>query len=83
MTQTPADMAEALRAHPAIRSKLGIAQAAGMLGLTGNAPGCPGDDAAMIRTAEGFDLLAGEGCARATRCRPRPLWQSIWACPAP
>ncbi|WP_028956705.1 sll0787 family AIR synthase-like protein [Sulfitobacter sp. 20_GPM-1509m] len=61
MTQTPADLAEALRAHPAIRSKLGIAQAAGMLGLTGNAPGCPGDDAAIIRTAEGFDLLAGEG----------------------
>ena len=61
MTQTLADMAEALRAHPAIRSKLGIAQAAGMLGLTAAAPGRPGDDAAMIETVEGFDLLAGEG----------------------
>ncbi|WP_121629024.1 sll0787 family AIR synthase-like protein [Tropicibacter alexandrii] len=61
MSDTLTDMAEALRAHPAIRSKLGIAQAAGMLGLTGDAPGAPGDDAAMIATAEGFDLLAGEG----------------------
>ncbi len=61
MSQTPAEIAEALRAHPAIRSKLGIARAADMLGLTGDAPGAPGDDAAMIETGEGFDLLAGEG----------------------
>jgi len=61
MTDTLADLAEALRAHPAIRSKLGIAQATGMLGLTGDGAGAPGDDAAMIETAEGFDLLAGEG----------------------
>lgn len=61
MTEAPREMAEALRAHPAIRSKLGIARAAGMLGLTGSATGAPGDDAAMIETAEGYDLLAGEG----------------------
>ncbi len=61
MTEALADLAATLRAHPAIRSKLGIARATGMLGLSGSAPGCPGDDAAMIATAEGFDLLAGEG----------------------
>ncbi|MEJ2030795.1 MAG: sll0787 family AIR synthase-like protein [Maritimibacter sp.] len=61
MSGTLANLAEALRAHPAIRSKLGIAQAAGMLGLTGHSAGRPGDDAAMIATAEGYDLLAGEG----------------------
>lgn len=52
---------EALRAHPAIRSKLGISQAVGMLGLRAGDAGRPGDDAAMIPSAGGFDLLAGEG----------------------
>ncbi|WP_425101944.1 sll0787 family AIR synthase-like protein [Tropicibacter sp. S64] len=61
MTDAVADLAEALRRHPAIRSKLSIAQVAGMLGLTGDGPGRPGDDAAMIETSEGFDLFAGEG----------------------
>ncbi|MDD7973139.1 sll0787 family AIR synthase-like protein [Roseinatronobacter alkalisoli] len=57
----PYTLAPRLRAHPAIRSKLGIARAAGMLGLTAGSAGRPGDDAAMIATADGVDLLAGEG----------------------
>ncbi|MCB1356889.1 MAG: sll0787 family AIR synthase-like protein [Maritimibacter sp.] len=61
MTDALVDMVEMLRAHPAIRSKLGIARATGMLGLTGGSAGAPGDDAAMLQTAEGYDLLAGEG----------------------
>ena len=54
-------LAAALRQHPAIRSKLGIARAAEMLGLCSASAGRPGDDAAMIPTGEGLDLLAGEG----------------------
>ncbi|MGG7565482.1 sll0787 family AIR synthase-like protein [Rhodovulum sp. DZ06] len=50
-----------LRAHPSIRSKLCIADAARALGLTPASPGAPGDDAALIPAAHGWDLLAGEG----------------------
>lgn len=60
-TPSPHTMADYLRQHPAIRSKLSIARAAGMLGLRATSHGRPGDDAAMIPTPEGVDLLAGEG----------------------
>lgn len=56
------DLAETLRSHPSIRSKLGIAQAVQALGLTQASEGRPGDDAAPLPRAEGgFDLIAGEG----------------------
>ncbi len=61
MTDRLDNMAAALRADPAIRSKLGVSQASEMLGLTGQSAGAPGDDAAMIEMPDGFDLLAGEG----------------------
>ena len=54
-------MAERLRAHPSIRSKLGIARAVAGLGLNASAPGRPGDDAAALPNGTGWDLLAGEG----------------------
>lgn len=50
-----------LRAHPSIRGKLDIAAATRGLGLTAASPGGPGDDAALLPGAEGWDLLAGEG----------------------
>lgn len=55
-------LAESLRAHPSIRSKLAIAKATRMLGLTAGSEGRPGDDAAVLPLDDGsFDLLAGEG----------------------
>ncbi|WP_424934610.1 sll0787 family AIR synthase-like protein [Amaricoccus macauensis] len=57
----PGLLAESLRAHPAILSKRAIATATLGLGLDATAAGRPGDDAAALLTAEGFDLLAGEG----------------------
>ncbi|WP_138472995.1 sll0787 family AIR synthase-like protein [Poseidonocella sp. HB161398] len=56
-----AGLAERLRAHPAIRSKLGIGRAAAGLGLSAASPGRPGDDAAALPNGQGWDLLAGEG----------------------
>lgn len=57
----PHALAEALAAHPSIRSKCAIAAATGALGLTASAQGRPGDDAAILPRAGGADLLAGEG----------------------
>ena len=57
----PEALAGRLRAHPSIRSKLGIGRAAAGLGLSASAPGRPGDDAAAIPNGAGWDLLAGEG----------------------
>ena len=54
-------IAEGLRAHPSIRSKLAIAGATAALGLDARAPGRPGDDAAILPRDGGVDLLAGEG----------------------
>lgn len=57
----PSALAERLRAHPSIRSKLAIAPATRALGLTAGSPGRPGDDAAAMPRDGGHDLLAGEG----------------------
>ncbi|MHA3978807.1 sll0787 family AIR synthase-like protein [Halovulum sp. GXIMD14794] len=57
----PRALAEALAAHPSIRSKCAIAAATSALGLTAHAQGRPGDDAAILPRAGGADLLAGEG----------------------
>lgn len=54
-------LAAELAAHPSIRSKLAIGRAAAGLGLTSGSMGQPGDDAAVLPGAEGYDLLAGEG----------------------
>ncbi|WP_116134711.1 sll0787 family AIR synthase-like protein [Tropicimonas sp. IMCC34043] len=56
-----AALAAALRDHPSIRSKLGIARATRALGLTASSDGRPGDDAAVLPGPAGYDLLAGEG----------------------
>ncbi|SFE62689.1 sll0787 family AIR synthase-like protein [Roseivivax sediminis] len=56
-----AALAEELRAHPAIRSKLAIGSAVRALGLDAGSAGAPGDDAAVLPREGGFDLLAGEG----------------------
>lgn len=61
LPETLEALADRLRAHPSIRSKLAIAGATRGLGLTASAPGRPGDDAAVLPRGEGFDLLAGEG----------------------
>ncbi|MEM8553657.1 MAG: sll0787 family AIR synthase-like protein [Pseudomonadota bacterium] len=58
---TPGALAEALRSHPSIRSKLAIGAATGALGLSADAAGMPGDDAAVLPRGDGFDLFAGEG----------------------
>ncbi len=50
-----------LRHHPAIRSKRAIHAAAKELGLGQRSAGRPGDDAAILQRAGGYDLLAGEG----------------------
>ena len=55
------DLAQRLNTHPAIRSKTGIAEATLALGLNANSAGRPGDDAAPLPRAGGYDLLAGEG----------------------
>ena len=57
----PAELAARLRAHPSIRGKLCIADAVRGLGLSAASPGAPGDDAALLPAADGWDLLAGEG----------------------
>ena len=54
-------MAEALRNHPSIRSKLGIADATRALGLGAESTGRIGDDAAALPNGAGWDLVAGEG----------------------
>lgn len=54
-------LAQRLRDHPSISSKLGIAHATGALGLTSASIGRLGDDAAPLPRDGGFDLLAGEG----------------------
>ncbi|MGO4853303.1 sll0787 family AIR synthase-like protein [Phaeovulum sp. W22_SRMD_FR3] len=61
MIPDPEALAARLRAHPGIRSKLAIGQATAALGLAGHATGQPGDDAAVLPRAGGYDLLAGEG----------------------
>lgn len=58
---TPDSLAAALRAHPSLRSKLAIGLATRALGLSGDAEGQPGDDAAVLVREGGYDLLAGEG----------------------
>jgi AIR synthase-related protein len=55
------DLAQRLNTHPAIRSKTGIAEATLALGLNAQSAGRPGDDAAPLPRAGGYDLLAGEG----------------------
>lgn len=51
-----------LAAHPSIRGKLDIAASTAALGLSRQAVGGPGDDAAAIARPEGgWDLFAGEG----------------------
>lgn len=55
------DLAKRLNAHPAIRSKTGIAKATSALGLSAQSAGRPGDDAAPLPREGGYDLLAGEG----------------------
>ncbi|MBT9383355.1 sll0787 family AIR synthase-like protein [Pseudooceanicola sp. CBS1P-1] len=57
----PEQLAAEMRGHPAIRSKLAIAGATRGLGLSAASAGRPGDDAAALPTAEGYDLIAGEG----------------------
>lgn len=57
----PHTLAEALAAHPSIRSKCAIATTTAALGLTAQAQGRPGDDAAILPRKAGVDLLAGEG----------------------
>ncbi|OCX65372.1 hypothetical protein BFP70_09930 [Thioclava sp. SK-1] len=60
--KTPLDsLAEALRCHPSIRSKLAIGAAGRALGLTAASYGHPGDDAAALPNGGGYDLIAGEG----------------------
>lgn len=54
-------LAQTLRDHPSIRSKLGIARATRALGLSQSSTGRPGDDAAPLPRDGGYDLLAGEG----------------------
>lgn len=54
-------LAEALRNHPSIRSKLGIASATHALGLNAQSEGRIGDDAAALPNGDGWDLIAGEG----------------------
>ena len=54
-------LAETLRAHPSIQSKLAISGATAALGLLASGPGTPGDDAAPLPREGGYDLLAGEG----------------------
>lgn len=57
-----AALAAELAAHPSITGKRDIALATRALGLTGDSPGRPGDDAApLARAGGGWDLLAGEG----------------------
>lgn len=65
-------LATTLRAHPSIRSKLGIAEATNALSLSVKSQGRPGDDAAILPRAGGFDLLAGEGFI------PRFVEQDPW-----
>ena len=54
-------LADSLRAHPSIRSKLAISAATDALGLTAGSAGRPGDDAAALPNGAGWDLVAGEG----------------------
>ncbi|MEM1128982.1 MAG: sll0787 family AIR synthase-like protein [Pseudomonadota bacterium] len=61
MSADPAALAEALRAHPAIRGKLAIRGALEGLSLGASSTGQPGDDAAILPRPGGYDLLAGEG----------------------
>lgn len=63
MTMTDVtQIAEALRQHPSIRSKLSISKATNALGLGQEDVGRPGDDAAILKRPDGgYDLLAGEG----------------------
>ncbi len=64
MSKSPASvrqMARALREHPSIRGKLDIAQSTATLGLTATSEGQPGDDCAVLPTADGYDLFACEG----------------------
>lgn len=57
-----AAVAQELRDHPSIRSKLAIGRSTEALGLSADVAGRPGDDAAIIERADGgYDLLAGEG----------------------
>ncbi|MER0240114.1 sll0787 family AIR synthase-like protein [Fulvimarina sp. MAC8] len=57
----PHAIVDALREHPSIRGKLAIGAACGKLGLRASSVGRPGDDAAILERAGGYDLLAGEG----------------------
>ncbi|WP_233193033.1 sll0787 family AIR synthase-like protein [Acidimangrovimonas sediminis] len=54
-------LAQELRNHPSIRSKLAIGMAGAGLGLNAGSYGQPGDDAAVLPGSGGYDLLAGEG----------------------
>ena len=54
-------MAESLRNHPSIRSKLGIADVTRALDLGAESTGRIGDDAAALPNGAGWDLVAGEG----------------------
>ncbi|UWQ19610.1 sll0787 family AIR synthase-like protein [Jannaschia sp. M317] len=54
-------LAQDLRDHPSVRGKLDISQSTGTLGLTTQSDGQPGDDCAVLPTADGFDLFSCEG----------------------
>jgi len=54
-------IAQTLRDHPSIRSKLDIAQSTATLGLTATSEGQPGDDCAVLPGKNGYDLFACEG----------------------
>lgn len=50
-----------LRDHPSVRGKLDIAESTQTLGLTASSTGQPGDDCAVLPSADGYDLFACEG----------------------
>ncbi|KMK66691.1 sll0787 family AIR synthase-like protein [Puniceibacterium sp. IMCC21224] len=54
-------LAAALATHPHITGKRDIDVACAALGLSQNSPGRPGDDAAAIPDADGWQLMATEG----------------------
>ena len=58
---SPQEIADELRQHPAIMSKLAIGKLSAHLKLCDKSEGRPGDDAAIIPNGNEFDLIAGEG----------------------
>ena len=54
-------LVRALRSHPSIQGKLAINEAVRQLDIHAHSAGAPGDDAAILESSSGWDLLAGEG----------------------